>query len=326
MPSTAGAPCTALAWDPMRFSCPACLTAFEVSDASLAPREAVELDCPGCHRALLLEPSPSGDWGILPVAPPPAIALPPRPRPPSSGFYRDLGQVKFELPDPAARKAPPPPQNNLWQEMSVLFRLDQVQKSRKSLYAWGAVVVLLLGGIAALLGMKLSRDRALDDLKAMREGLSAFTLPYQTSDADKTAPGTVLSRKLVVSQQILRKPAAPVAPEPLPEAVTPAQAAVPVPAAVSPVQAPGGGIDLKAKLDHACQQHGDEIAACARKYMVPRPVRVRFIVNVKGRPESVRVSGGGDQHDAFQGCVARGLHDLDVGAQVLELRYTCTVP
>jgi predicted Zn finger-like uncharacterized protein len=313
----------------MRFSCPACQTPFEVHDASLAPREAVELDCPGCHRALLLEPTPTGAWGILPVAPPPAepmqpqVQLPSRPRPQSSGFYRDLGQVKFELPDPAARKAPPP-QNNLWQEMSVLFRLDQVQKSRKSLYAWGAVVVLLLGGIAALLSVKLSADRALDDLKAMRAGLSAFTLPYQTSDADKTAPGTVLSRKLVMSQKLSHPAQVPSTAEPLPEPVTPEVAALPPPHDATPAM--GGGLDVKARLDHACQQHAAEISACARKYMVPRPLRVRFIVNVKGRPESVRVSGGGDQHDAFQGCVARGLHDLDVGVQVLELRYTCAVP
>ena len=325
----------------MRFSCPACQTPFEVNDASLAPREAVELDCPGCRRALLLEPSVTGHWGITPVAQPveerplddlPAeelpssagqtVQLPPRAGKTESGFFRDLGQVKLDLPAPGPRKAPPP-SHNLWQEMSVMFRMDQAQKGRKSLYAWGAVLLLLLGGIGALLGMKLSRDEAQDELKAMREGLATFTLPYQTGDADKTAPGTVLSRKLSIIGQLARQNSRAEA-LPLPEPVTPDVAAMALPR--GPTAVTGGALDLKAQLDKTCQDHAGAIAACARKFMVPRPLRVRFIVNVKGRPESVRVSGGGDRHDAFQGCVARGLRDVDLGPQVLELRYTCAVP
>jgi len=317
-----------------------------VNDASLTPREAVELDCPGCLRALLLEPVATGHWGITPVAAPleewpvaqhplealppleelPAAGLPhltPHPGKPESGFFRDLGQVKLDLPAPGPRK-PVPPQHNLWQEMSVMFRIDQQQKGRKSLIALGAVLVVLLAGIGVLLSMKLSGDQAQDELKVMREGLATFTLPYQTSDADKTAPGTVLSRKLAVTLEIMQRSARQPKPLGLPEPVTPEVAAVPLPQGLTPVASRTA--DIKARLDKACQDHAKAITTCARRFMVPRPLRVRFIVNLKGRPESVRVAGGGDRHDAFRGCVARKLHNLDVGPQVLELRYTCAVP
>lgn len=342
----------------MRFSCPACTTSFEVADANLVAREALEVDCPGCASVLLLAPAANGGWTLaqtvdtlvpvateaaaqphaIPADPSFSVAAQPRADAPaavatpaasaalppatgSSASRRKMSDIQLQLPDPHMRKAPPSAAQ-MWQDFSVMFRLDQKEKGRRTLVAWSGLVLVLLGGIGALVGVKVSQDLGQRMLGDMHADLAVFTLPYQSTDADRSAPGTVLSRKLAIMHSMAHPPK-PVA---LPEPVT----AETMPAA-TPQQAPAvAGLpvvnDLKQRLENACTSNMAAMAACSRRFMVPRPLRVRFIVNAAGHPESVRAAGGGDQHAAFQSCLARVLRPVALGPQELELRFTCTVP
>jgi predicted Zn finger-like uncharacterized protein len=344
----------------MRFSCPACTTSFEVADANLDAGEALEVDCPGCASVLLLAPAANGDWTLaqtvdplVPVAteaaakphaivPEPSFPVAAQPRadapatvatpaastalPPgtgSSASRRKMSDIHLQLPDPHMRKAPPSAAQ-MWQDFSVMFRLDQKEKGRRTLVAWSLLVLVLLGGIGALVGVKVSQDLGQRMLGDMHADLAVFTLPYQSTDADRSAPGTVLSRKLAVMHSMAHPPKPVALPEPVTAeaapAVSPPQALAPAVAGVPVVN------DLKQRLENACTSNMAAMAACSRRFMVPRPLRVRFIVNAAGHPESVRAAGGGDQHDAFQNCLARVLRPVALGPQELELRFTCTVP
>ncbi len=397
----------------MQFACPDCTSPFEVADVSLLPRQAVELDCPGCRRAILLVPTDRDSWrletfepgqelapapeaananaqgnnapsnarpsatapisagptpsspvGVQPAAVQALAAIPPqrtksgaissvdtkgsldakttpladlqakdggvspafapRQRPQSATFFRDLGNVQLQLPAAAARK-PPLPLNNKWQEFSMMFRLDQQKKGRKTTLIWTVVALLVLGSVAGGLWLQLQKNDGREELKIMRNELSAFTINYTTSDADSQSPGTVLSRKIAVTLQV----AHPLPTLPIP-AIGEANSATPTNLANSATGTTGNGSansgqDLIGRLEHVCKSTQNEVIACAHRYLVPRPLHVRFIVNNKGRAEGVRVPGGGDQHNGFQACVARAMHAVELGKQAVELRYTCNI-
>lgn len=330
----------------MRFACPACSAPFEVPDADLQVLEPMELDCPNCRLLLLLLPVAGGHWQLGLAAMPeiPAFEAAPEPppapvvaQPTHTASKRDLASVRLDLPTTASPPlwpaAPEPPiagkktgerqpsgDGQPWQDFSVMFRADQAKRTQRRTWLWLGLALVVLGALGAWLLLKRTAAVAADDVRGLRDGVRLWTLDHAASDGDPKQPGSLLSRKLATGLQIVRRAqqAERVAP--------PVEAAdEPTPSAPPTAAAPPPSNSLKLRLDAACSQASVELAACARKYMVPRPVKVRLLLGVSGKVDGVWASGGGDQHTDFVRCLASPLRRLEFPPQELEQRYTCVV-
>jgi hypothetical protein len=336
----------------MRFACPACSAPFEVSETDLQVQEPMELDCPNCRLLLLLLPVAGGRWQLglaampeLPVfeaAPhvPPVPESPPAPvvaQPTHTASKRDLASVRLDLPTAASPPlwptAPEPPiagnrpgerqpsgDGQSWQDFSVMFRADQAKRTQRRTWLWLGLALVVLGALGGWLLLKRSAAVSADDLRGLRDGARLWTLDHAASDGDAKQPGSLLSRKLATGLQIVRRAQ-------LAERVLPAVEAAdePTPSAPSTAAASPPSNSLKPRLDAACAEASTELAGCARKFMVPRPLKVRLLLGVSGKVDGVWASGGGDQHADFVRCLASPLRRLEFPPQELEQRYTCVV-